>query len=135
MVPSSLGADVVTNSADQRRRPAGMLEDEILAALWRGEQPMSPAEVQASLGGVLAYTTVMTTLARLHRKGMATRSREGRGYVYSPSVDEAGHTAAAMNALLRRRRDHAAVLARFIADLPPEDERLLLRLLHDPHTP
>jgi hypothetical protein len=40
-----------------------------------------------------------------------------------------------MNALLGRRRDHAAVLARFIADLPPEDERLLLRLLDDPATP
>jgi predicted transcriptional regulator len=112
-----------------------MLEDEVLAALWRAEQPMSPSEVQASLDEVLAYTTVMTTLTRLHRKGMATRSRKGRGYVYSPSVDEAGHTAAAMNALLLRRRDHAAVLARFIADLPPKDERLLLRLLHDPDTP
>jgi hypothetical protein len=36
-----------------------------------------------------------------------------------------------MNALLRRRHDHAAVLARFVSDLPPEDERLLLRLLRD----
>jgi predicted transcriptional regulator len=79
----------VTNSPDQRRRPAGMLEDEVLAALWRGEQPMTPAEVQASVDGMLAYTTVMTTLTRLHRKGMVTRSRAGRGYVYSPIVDEA----------------------------------------------
>jgi predicted transcriptional regulator len=103
--------------------------------LWRGEQPMSPAEVKASLDGMLAYTTVMTTLARLHRKGMATRTREGRGYVYSPSVDEAAHTAAAMTDLLRRRRDHAAVLARFVAELPPEDERLLVRLLREHNTP
>jgi predicted transcriptional regulator len=108
-----------------------MLEDEVLAALWRGEAPMSPAEVQSSLGGVLAYTTVMTTLARLHRKGMADRARSGRGYVYSASVDEAAHTATAMNALLRRRSDHAAVLARFVSDLAPEDERLLLRLLRE----
>ncbi|GAB2870222.1 BlaI/MecI/CopY family transcriptional regulator [Actinoallomurus bryophytorum] len=119
------------NSPDQQRRPSGMLEDEVLAALWRGGRPMSPAEVQSSLGGALAYTTVMTTLARLHRKEMATRTREGRGYVYFPCVDEAGHTAAAMNALLRRRQDHAAVLARFVSELPPEDERLLLRLLRD----
>jgi predicted transcriptional regulator len=84
-----------------------MLEDEVLAALWRGGRPMSPAEVQAALGGVLAYTTVMTTLARLHRKSMATRTREGRGYVYFPGIDEASHTtAAATNALLRRRQDH-----------------------------
>jgi predicted transcriptional regulator len=119
------------NAPDQQRRPAGMLEDEVLAALWRSGRPMSPAEVQSSLDGALAYTTVMTTLARLHRKGMATRAREGRGYVYFPSVDEAGHTAAAMSALLRRRQDHEAVLARFVSELPPEDERLLLRLLRD----
>jgi predicted transcriptional regulator len=122
------------NTPDQQRRPAGMLEDVVLAALWGGERPMSPAEVQSSLGGALAYTTVMTTLARLHRKGMATRTREGRGYVYFPSVDEADHTAAAMTALLRRRQDHAAVLARFVSELPPEDERLLLRLLRDEET-
>src|SRR3954452_2976107 len=106
-----------------------MLEDEVLAELWRGERPMSPADVQSAMGGALAYTTVMTTLTRLHRKGMATRVRSGRGYVYAASVDEAAHTAAAMNALLRRRRDHAAVLARFVSELTPEDERLLLALL------
>jgi predicted transcriptional regulator len=108
-----------------------MLEDEVLAALWRGGRPMSPADVQGALDGSLAYTTVMTTLARLHRKGIATRTRAGRGYVYSPNVDEASHTAAAMNDLLRRRRDHAAVLARFVSELAPEDEQLLHRLLRD----
>jgi predicted transcriptional regulator len=121
----------VTNAPDQQRRPAGMLEDEVLATLWRGGRPMSPAEVQSAMGGALAYTTVMTTLARLHRKGMATRVRAGRGYVYAASVDEAAHTAAAMNALLRRRQDHAAVLARFVSELTPEDERLLLSLLRE----
>lgn len=121
----------MTNERDRERRPAGMLEDEVLAALWRGGRPMSPADVQGAFDGSLAYTTVMTTLARLHRKGIATRTRAGRGYVYSPSVDEASHTAAAMNDLLRRRRDHAAVLARFVSELAPEDEQLLHRLLRD----
>lgn len=120
----------MTNPPDPQRRPAGMLEDEVLSALWHnGRRPMSPAEVQTALGGVLAYTTVMTTLARLHRKGLATRERSGRGYVYAASVDEAAHTAAAMNDLLRRRSDHAAVLARFVSELAPEDERLLISLL------
>lgn len=121
----------MTNGREQERRPAGMLEDEVLAALWRGGRPMSTAEVRGDLGGAPAYTTVMTTLARLYRKGLATRVRRGRGYAYSAGVDEAGHTAAAMNDLLRRRRDHAAVLARFVSELAPEDERLLQRLLRD----
>lgn len=121
----------MTNEREQERRPAGMLEDEVLAALWRGGRSMSAAEVRAELGGEPAYTTVMTTLARLYRKGLAGRVRRGRGYAYSASVDEAGHTAAAMNDLLRRRSDHAAVLARFVSELAPEDERLLQRLLRD----
>lgn len=121
----------MTNESAHERRPAGMLEDEVLAALWRGGRPMSPGEVQTALNGSLAYTTVMTTLARLHRKGLATRARAGRGYVYSPSVDEAGHTASAMHELLSRRSDHEAVLARFVSELTPEDERLLQRLLDD----
>ncbi|MCO6003847.1 BlaI/MecI/CopY family transcriptional regulator [Actinoallomurus purpureus] len=119
----------MSNESEPGRRPAGMLEDAVLAALWHGGRPMSPADVQAVLPDNPAYTTVMTTLARLHRKGLATRTRAGRGFVYSPNVDEAAHTATAMHDLLRRRRDRAAVLARFVSDLAPEDEVLLQRLL------
>jgi predicted transcriptional regulator len=121
----------MVNEDDRGRRPAGMLEDAVLAVLWEGARPMSPADVQAVLPGDPAYTTVMTTLARLARKGLASRVRAGRGFVYSAAVDEAGHTAAAMNELLRRRRDRAAVLARFVSELAPEDEELLQRLLRE----
>jgi predicted transcriptional regulator len=113
------------------RRSPGMLEDEVLAVLWSGSEPMSPAEVQAGLGGSLAYTTVMTTLARLHRKGLATRERAGRGFVYAPAVDEASHTAEAMKDLLARRQDRAAVLAQFVSRLSPGDEQTLQRLLRE----
>jgi predicted transcriptional regulator len=34
----------------------------------------------------IAYTTVMTTLARLHDKGLLAREREGKRYLYSPKV-------------------------------------------------
>jgi predicted transcriptional regulator len=93
---------------------------------------MSSAEVQARLDDPLAYTTVMTTLARLYRKGLARRERAGRGYHYTPSVDEAAHTAQAMNDLLRRRRNRAAVLAEFVSELSPEDEQMLHHLLQSP---
>jgi hypothetical protein len=33
--------------------------------------------------------------------------------------------------VLRRGRDHEAVLARFLTELSPDDERLLQQLLHD----
>lgn len=34
----------------------------------------------------IAYTTVMTTVARLHSKNLLTRSRDGRRYLYSPKL-------------------------------------------------
>lgn len=113
------------------RRPAGLLEDEVLAALWAAGGPASPAQVQEALGGELAYTTVMTTLGRLFRKGLAVRERAGRGFVYTAAVDEAAHTAQAMNELLLRRSDRSAVLARFAAELSADDREFFERLLKD----
>lgn len=117
-------------NGDGARRPPGMLEDDVLTVLWTAGRPMTPAEVQTRLGDALAYTTVMSTLTRLHRKGLVTRESTGRGYAYIPTVDEASHTARAMADLLDRRHDHAGILTRFLSSLTPEDEALLQQLLH-----
>jgi predicted transcriptional regulator len=111
------------------RRAPGALENEVLAALWAVGAPATAATVRTQLSGDLAYTTVLTILSRLHDKGLVTRERAGRGYHYSPVRDEAGHTAAGMRALLEKGGDRAAVLARFVSELPSEDERLLEQLL------
>lgn len=58
-----------------RRAPEG-LEAEVLAALTAAGRPLTSALVLTQLGGQLAYTTVMTTLARLHKKGVTP----GRGW-------------------------------------------------------
>jgi predicted transcriptional regulator len=50
-----------------RRR--GALEQEVLAGLAAAGRPLTVGEVQAQLGGELAYTTVLTALSRLHAKG------------------------------------------------------------------
>lgn len=34
----------------------------------------------------IAYTTVMTTVVRLHEKGLLSRERDGRRYLYSPKL-------------------------------------------------
>jgi len=34
----------------------------------------------------IAYTTVMTTLGRLHEKGLLAREKDGKRYVYSPHM-------------------------------------------------
>lgn len=72
----------------------GSLEYESMRALWRD----APASVKAVRDRInddraksqhLAYTTVMTVLARLHEKGLLDRVKHGRGYQYTPRFDEA----------------------------------------------
>lgn len=117
-------------------RPRGGLEREVLACLAASAGPMSPSDVQAELGGALAYTTVMTTLARLEGKGVLTRRLSGRTYLYSlvgdPLEVEASMAAHRMRRVLDSRPDRAGVLARFVADLSPEDEQVLTEILLNP---
>ena len=61
------------------------LELECMKAIWlRRAQTVS--EVQESLLRPLAYTTVLTILDRLSRKGAVTRVKQGKAYVYTPSL-------------------------------------------------
>lgn len=114
---------------DTGRRARGELESEVLATLWAAGEPVAPGVIRDRLHGDPAYTTVLTILTRLLDKGLVTRERAGRAYVYTPVRDEAGHTAAGMRALLEKGGDRAAVLARFVSELPAEDEQILERLL------
>lgn len=116
--------------AEGPRRESGELESEVLAALWAAGAAMTPAEVRDELGGTLAYTTVMTTLARLFEKGLADRRRAGRGYAYVPIVREADLAARRFRALLERGHDRDAVLQGFISELSA-DEATALRTLLD----
>jgi predicted transcriptional regulator len=106
----------------------------VLGCLAAAGRPLTASEVLADLGGGLAYTTVMTTLSRLHSKGVLTReSSSGRAYAYSLAdaleTVPASLTARGMRRLLDAGEDRAGVLARFVADLSPADERLLADLL------
>jgi len=110
------------------RRERGDLENEVLAALAAAGRPLTPGEVLAQLDRGLAYTTVMTTLTRLHGKDAVTRERVGRAYAYAPA-DTATAAARRMRRLLDGRPDRSAVLARFLDELGPGDVPLLQRLL------
>ncbi len=114
---------------DTGRRPRGTLEQEVVAALAAAAEPMTPAQVRDQLGADLAYTTVMTVLARLSEKGLVTRERVGRAYEYTAVQDEAEVTARQMQRLLDAGDDRAAVLSRFVGVLSDDDERLLIDLL------
>ena len=77
------------------------LELECLRALWTLESA-NVAQVREALLGrhALAYTTVMTLLDRLTRKGAAQRKKIGRYFVYTPAVDREALRRAALGELV-----------------------------------
>ena len=63
----------------------GPLEVQVMEVLWiAGER--SVRDVVEQLDRKLAYTTVMTTLDRLFKKGLLDRQKSERAYLYSPRV-------------------------------------------------
>ena len=63
----------------------GRLEREALEEVWRRGEA-SVGEVLQAFDDSVAYTTVMTTLDRLFKKGLLLRVKSGRAFLYSPRV-------------------------------------------------
>jgi predicted transcriptional regulator len=61
----------------------GPLETRVLDALWSRAAAASVRDLQPAFPGV-AYTTLMTTLDRLFRKGVLGRDKHGRAFFYRP---------------------------------------------------
>ena len=84
-------------------------------------------DVHAEFSGA-AYTTLMTTMERLHRKGMLARERAGRAFVYEARFSrEALETAAAARALgpLLKGDSARPILSYLVEAVSREDQRLL----------
>jgi len=75
-----------------RRKPASQglpppLELLCLRVLWRlGEGTVRDVRKGVSKERVLAYTTVMTLLDRLEKRGCVARRKPGRSYIYRPKL-------------------------------------------------
>jgi predicted transcriptional regulator len=104
----------------------------VLEQLWARPDGCTPREVLDSLtdnGGNLAYTTVMTILTRLWRKGLADRNRCGNTFRYRAVHAEAELAATKMADLLDHTGDRKQALAQFVSGLSRRDEQVLRRLL------
>lgn len=79
------------------------LESDIMEVVWsRGYREFAVADVQRELerDRDIAYTTVMTTVARLFDKGLLARRRDGKRYVYAPKMTRDEFTEAMARELL-----------------------------------
>lgn len=91
----------------------------LMKVLWlRGESAVSDLVSAVADETPLAYTSVLTTVRILEKKGYVTHRQEGRAFLYTPSVAE--HEAS--------RSEVRHVLQRFFGN---SRERLLLSLLGD----
>jgi predicted transcriptional regulator len=92
---------------------------------------MSVREVQEGLGSDLAYTTVMTTLDRLYRKGLLGRHRRGTAFRYSASTTREAFAAGLLRRFVDRllpRGTARPLLASFVDAVGEHDRRLLPEL-------
>lgn len=113
------------------RRAIGELEDQIMAYVWLTGSPATPAEVHQAVAPELAYTTVMTVLTRLWKKGLLSRHREGRAFAYEAAIQEATHRAIQMHSTLHDARDSKAVLSSFVESLTPAEAAQLRKILKE----
>jgi predicted transcriptional regulator len=103
-------------------RPFGELEAAIMAELWRRGEPATVRDVLGALSSSrnLAYTTVMTVMDNLHKKGQLAREMSGRAWLYRPVRTRAEHAAALLQDVLAQSDDQQEVLMHFVADLQPD---------------
>lgn len=111
--------------------PLGPLEARVMDALWR-EDSLTAREVCNAMTGARerAYTTIMTTMDRLHRKGLLAREKEGLAWRYTPVLSrsdfERGLAEALAAGILQTHGETA--LAAFVDATARVDEGLLDRL-------
>jgi len=107
----------------------GPLEIRVLEALWARTTAACVRDIQPQFPGV-AYTTLMTTLDRLFRKGTLRREKSGRAFYYLPKASQdqllselAGSTLATLmpgdNASVR------PIMSMFVDTIGDRDEALL----------
>jgi predicted transcriptional regulator len=63
----------------------GSLEREVMAVVWNHDE-ISVRDACAHLGSSVAYTTVMTTMDRLFKKGLLARRKSGRAFLYQAAA-------------------------------------------------
>ena len=114
-------------------RAFGDLEAAIMELLWDAEGPLVVREVVSGLQPQrpLAYTTVMTVMDTLHRKGWLTRKRDGRAWRYAPAVSRQIYTAQLMNDALSTTTDRAGALASFAEQIDADDAEALADALRE----
>jgi predicted transcriptional regulator len=100
-------------------RGFGELEAVVMHRVWERGEPVTVRELFTVLSAEreIAYTTVMSTMDNLHRKGWLSRVREGKAYRYTAIASREEYSARLMREALADGGNAEAVLSHFLAQI------------------
>lgn len=108
-------------------RGFGELEAVVMDRLWRRAGMTTVREVFEDLRAQreIAYTTVMSTMDNLHRKGWLSRQRQGKAFHYWPVHTREEYSARLMRDALDGGGDPGLVLTHFLEQISDEESATL----------
>jgi predicted transcriptional regulator len=112
-------------------RSFGELEATIMDVMWRREEPATVREVLKTISNEreLAYTTIMTVMENLHRKGFLSRELDGRAFRYEPTQGREEYAANLMREAMQEGLDPTLTFAHFVAQMSAEETDAMRKAL------
>jgi predicted transcriptional regulator len=116
-----------------QQRGFGDLEAVVMDRTWSRAAPVTVREVFDELVAEreIAYTTVMSTMDNLHRKGWLERERAGKAYRYRPTMTREERSAALMRDAFHSGGDAGLVLNHFLQQMSPDEAAQLRAALRE----
>ena len=116
------------SSQELLEKSLGSLERDVMAVVWRRGE-VNVRDACDELGSIVAYTTVMTTMDRLFKKGLLARRKVGRAFVYRATASRAEIEGAVatelVESLLQREGEPLPVLSSLVDAVSDRDRALL----------
>jgi predicted transcriptional regulator len=108
-------------------RALGELEAQVMRKIWARPGPVTVRDIVGDLERErpIAYTTVMTVMDNLRKKGWLRRHQDGRAYRYEPAVSGEEYSVGVMRQALAASSDRAGTLMHFIGELSAEEASAL----------
>src|SRR6185312_12329631 len=136
IVASKIGGTVSARQQGRGRTEArvhgfGELEAVLMHRIWDHDGPLTVRDLFDELREErnIAYTTVMSTMDNLHRKGWLARERDGKAYRYTPVATREEYSARLMREAMAAAGDTEAVLSHFVAQMDGSESAALRAVL------
>jgi predicted transcriptional regulator len=112
-------------------RRLGELERRVMDVLWDSKADALSGRQIADQLPDRAYTTVLTILDRLRRKGLVARTTDGRIHRFSANASRAAYRAELMIDALGEAGERSAVLVHFAEAVSPDEAQVLRQALRE----